>query len=48
MLTHCENVYAPYYESSWNSSDCVEIEDIKVILRLQMKYFENNDIDIDC
>ena len=37
MLKHSENVYAPYYESNWNSFDCVEIEDIKVILRLWMK-----------
>ena len=27
-----ENIYAPYYESNWNSFDCVENEETKVIL----------------
>ena len=37
MLKHSENVYAPYYETHWNSFDFVENEEIKVILRLWMK-----------
>ena len=41
MLKYSENVYAQYYESNWNSFDCVEKEEIKeeikMILRLWMK-----------
>ena len=35
ILKYGEIIYAPYYESNWNSFDCVEIEEIKVILRLR-------------
>ena len=37
MLKYSENVYAPYYESNWNSFDFVENEEMKVISRLWMK-----------
>ncbi len=33
-----ENVYAPYVKSNWNSFDCVEKKEIKVILRFWMKF----------
>ena len=34
MLNYSENIFAPHYEIIRNSFDCVENEEIKVILRL--------------
>ena len=34
MLKYGENVDTPYVESNWNSFDCVEKKEIKVILKL--------------
>ena len=41
MLKYGENIFAPYVQSNWSSFDIVEKEEIKVILRLEMKFWQS-------